>query len=104
MGNTFIDQSENLCKKRALELFGLKEGSWDANVQALSGSCANFYVYYALLNLKDKVMGLSLDTGGHLSHGHKRGDTNVSASSAYYNFQHFKYLNDFQFDFDSIEE
>ena len=44
-GNEYIDQIENLCVKRALELYGLSEEEWGANVQPYSGSPANFAVY-----------------------------------------------------------
>lgn len=65
-GNEVIDQAENLAISRAKELFGAEH----VNVQPLSGSPANLAVYMALLNPGDKVMGFSLDQGGHLSHGH----------------------------------
>lgn len=65
-GNEIIDQAENLAVERAKELFGAEH----VNVQPLSGSPANLAVYMALLNPGDKVLGFSLDQGGHLSHGH----------------------------------
>ncbi len=43
-GNEFIDQAEQLCEKRALDLFGLSDKEWGVNVQPLSGSPANFQV------------------------------------------------------------
>ncbi len=65
-GNEVIDEIENLAISRAKALFGAEH----VNVQPLSGSPANLAVYMALLNPGDKVLGLSLDQGGHLSHGH----------------------------------
>jgi glycine hydroxymethyltransferase len=65
-GNEVIDQAENLAIERAKKLFGAEH----VNVQPLSGGPANLIVYMALLNPGDKVLGLSLDQGGHLSHGH----------------------------------
>ena len=65
-GNEIIDQAESLAISRAKELFSAEH----ANVQPLSGSPANLAVYMALLNPGDKVLGFSLDQGGHLSHGH----------------------------------
>lgn len=65
-GNEIIDQAESLAIFRAKELFGAEH----VNVQPLSGSPANLAVYMALLNPGDKVLGFSLDQGGHLSHGH----------------------------------
>jgi glycine hydroxymethyltransferase len=65
-GNEVIDEAENLAIERAKELFGADH----TNVQPLSGSPANLAVYMALLQPGDKVLGFSLDQGGHLSHGH----------------------------------
>ncbi len=70
-GNEVVDQIENLCKERALKLFGLDPKVWAVNVQSLSGSPANVAVYTAVLPLGAKIMGMSLDQGGHLTHGHK---------------------------------
>jgi len=70
-GQTFTDKLEELCKERALKLFGLSKEKWAVNVQALSGSPANLAVYLALVPTGGKVMGMSLNHGGHLTHGHK---------------------------------
>lgn len=70
-GQEFTDKIENLCKKRALKLFGLSEEKWHVNVQPLSGSPANLAVYTALVPQQGKIMGMTLDNGGHLTHGHK---------------------------------
>jgi glycine hydroxymethyltransferase len=65
-GNEVVDEVETLAIERAKELFGAEH----VNVQSLSGSPANMAVYFALLQPGDKVLGLRLDHGGHLSHGH----------------------------------
>ncbi len=65
-GNEIIDQAESLAIERAKKLFDAEH----VNVQPLSGSPANLAVYMALLDPGDKVLGFSLDQGGHLSHGH----------------------------------
>lgn len=70
-GNEFVDKIENLCKERALSLFGLSKENWHVNVQPLSGSPANLAVLVALVPQGEKIMGMSLDNGGHLTHGHK---------------------------------
>jgi glycine hydroxymethyltransferase len=70
-GQTYTDKIENLCIERALKLFGLSSKKWHVNVQPLSGSPANLAVYLALVPRGGKVMGMSLDHGGHLTHGHK---------------------------------
>ena len=70
-GNAVVDEVERLCQKRALKLFKLNPDEWAVNVQALSGSPANLAVYYAMVPPHGKIMGMSLDHGGHLTHGHK---------------------------------
>lgn len=70
-GNEVSDKVESLCRERALKLFGLSPKNWHVNVQPLSGSPANVAVYTALVSPHGKVMGMSLDHGGHLTHGHK---------------------------------
>ena len=70
-GNEITDQVETLCIERALKLFGLSGEKWHANVQPLSGSPANLAVYTGLVPQGGKIMGMSLDHGGHLTHGHK---------------------------------
>ena len=64
-GNLLIDEAETLARERVKALFGADH----ANVQPHSGANANMAVYLALLSPGDKVMGLSLDHGGHLTHG-----------------------------------
>ncbi|MBI3632449.1 MAG: serine hydroxymethyltransferase [Candidatus Vogelbacteria bacterium] len=70
-GNEISDKVENLCKVRALGLFALDENEWAVNVQPLSGSPANVAVYLALVEPGQKIMGMHLVHGGHLTHGHK---------------------------------
>lgn len=70
-GNQYIDEIENLAKERALKFFGLNSSEWSANVQPYSGSPANFAIYAALAKPGERIMGMSLFSGGHLTHGHK---------------------------------
>lgn len=70
-GNEVIDEVERLCQERALKLFGISVKKWRVNVQALSGSPANLAVYLALVPQGEKIMGMALSCGGHLTHGHK---------------------------------
>ncbi|MFW5853567.1 MAG: serine hydroxymethyltransferase [Patescibacteria group bacterium] len=67
-GNEIMDKIERLARRRALKLFGLNPKRWAVNVQPLSGSPANLAVYSALLKPHSKIMGMSLDHGGHLTH------------------------------------
>lgn len=76
-GNINVDQVEQIAIDRVKELFGAEH----ANVQPHSGSNANAAVYLALLETGDTVMGMSLDQGGHLTHG-----SPVNASGRLYNF------------------
>jgi len=76
-GCEFVDVAENLARDRAKELFGAEH----ANVQPHAGAQANMAVYHALLERGDTVLGLSLDQGGHLTHG-----SLVNFSGQYYNF------------------
>ena len=69
-GQTYTDKIEQLCQARALKLFGLNEKKWHVNVQPLSGSPANVAVYFGVVPLGQKIMGMALDNGGHLTHGH----------------------------------
>ena len=77
-GNEFIDQVETLAIERAKKLFGAEY----ANVQPHSGSQANAAAYMALIQPGDRVMGMSLDAGGHLTHG-----SSVNFSGKLYDFQ-----------------
>lgn len=70
-GNEIIDKVEDLCCERALKLFDLNENEWHINTQPLSGSPANLAVYVGLVPQGAKIMGMSLDHGGHLTHGFK---------------------------------
>lgn len=69
-GNKIIDEIEILAQERARKAFHLGK-NWHVNVQPYSGSPANMAVYYALLQPGDKIMGMSLPFGGHLTHGWK---------------------------------
>ncbi len=80
-GNENVDTIEELAIERAKELFGADH----VNVQPLSGSPANAAVYFALLKPGDTVLGLKLDHGGHLSHGHP-----VNFSGMLYNFVQYE--------------
>lgn len=93
-GQEYIDKIETCCQNRAREAFKLDAKDWAVNVQPLSGSPANFEVYTALLKPGDKLMGLALAHGGHLTHGHHTIDKdgnrkNISSSSHYFEAQNY---------------
>lgn len=99
-GNQVVDKVENLCQKRALKLFKLKPNEWAVNVQPLSGSPANLSVYLALVPPGGKIMGMALEHGGHLTHGHKASITGKFWQSVSYGVDQETE----QLDYDAIKE
>src|SRR5206468_8251515 len=79
-GCEVVDEIEELARSRATQLFGAEH----ANVQPHAGAQANMAVYFAMLKPGDRVLGLSLDHGGHLTHGLK-----VNFSGKLYEFHHY---------------
>lgn len=94
-GNAVIDDVEALAIERCTALFGAEH----ANVQPHSGANANMCVYQALLEPGDKVLGLTLDHGGHLTHG-----ASVNASGMQYDFVGYKVGGDERLDFDALRD
>ena len=76
-GNGVADELEELAMSRGLSLFGLSPEEWSLNVQPYSGSPANLAVWLALVPPGEKVMGMQLAMGGHLTHGHKVSATGI---------------------------
>lgn len=104
-GNQHIDAIELLCQARALKAFGLDKERWGVNVQCLSGSPANLQVYQAIMRPHDRLMGLDLPHGGHLSHGYQTPQRKISAVSTY--FETFPYRVNLEtgiIDYDRLEE
>ena len=95
-GNQIIDDIEALAIERAKSLFGAEH----ANVQPHSGANANMCVYQALMEPGDTAVGLSLDHGGHLTHGAR-----VNASAQYYRFVQYGIApGDERIDFDQVRD
>ena len=94
-GNEYIDEIENLAKDYAKKLFGVTH----VNVQPYSGSPANQAVYFALCKPDDKVMGMNLLYGGHLTHGWK-----VNFSGKYYESIQYTTDKDGFLDYDAIKD
>ncbi|KAK8229888.1 serine hydroxymethyltransferase [Phyllosticta capitalensis] len=104
-GNEHIDEIELTCQKRALQTFGLDPAQWGVNVQTLSGSPANLQVYQAIMRPHERLMGLDLPHGGHLSHGYQTPQKKISAVSTY--FETFPYrvnLDTGLIDYDQLEQ
>ncbi|MBF8249836.1 MAG: putative glycine/serine hydroxymethyltransferase (GlyA) [Candidatus Levybacteria bacterium] len=93
-GQEFADDVEILAQDRAKKLFGVPF----VNVQPYSGSPANSAIYFALLQPKDKIMGLSLAFGGHLTHG-----SPVSFSGKYFTIIPYKLDHQGIIDYDEVE-
>ena len=95
-GCEYIDIFEETARKYAKKLFGAKY----ANVQPHSGSSANMAVYRALLKHGDKVMGMNLSNGGHLTHGHKMSFSGQDYEIIDYDLN----IKDEQIDYDAMKE
>ncbi len=95
-GNQVVDEIEDIARERVKALFGAEH----ANVQPHSGANANLGVYLAVLDPGDKVMGMSLDHGGHLTHG-----SPVNISGRYYDFVAYGVTpSDERIDYDAMRE
>jgi len=97
-GNKIVDQIELLAQKRARQAFKLNK-NWHVNVQPYSGSPANMAVYCALLKPNDKIMGMSLPFGGHLTHGWK-----VNFSGKFYKTAQYRVKKDGYLDYGEIRK
>lgn len=98
-GQENADKIERLAVERAKIAFNLPE-DWHVNVQSYSGSPANLAVYFALCKPGDVVVGLGLNSGGHLSHGHK-----VSVTGKLFNVHQFDVDKESKLiDYDALED
>ncbi len=95
-GCEYVDAVEDLARERAKDLFGAEH----ANVQPHSGSQANQAVYFAVLQPGDKVLGMDLSHGGHLTHG-----SPVNLSGSWFEFVHYGVRTDTEtIDYDQVAD
>lgn len=94
-GQKYTDEVENLAILRAKKIFGAQH----VNVQPLSGAPANMIAYSAVLKPGDKILGMDLSHGGHLTHGHP-----VTLSAKIYKFVGYKTENDGKIDYEKLEK
>ncbi len=94
-GNAVADSVEILAAERTKKLFGVPY----ANMQALSGSPANTAIYFALLSNGDRMMGMDLASGGHITHGNPMGIT-----GRLFKVSHYRLGKDNTLDYDAIEK
>jgi len=99
-----INCLEELCQQRALTAFSLNNKTWGVNVQSYSGSTANFSVYAALLKPGEKLMGLDLPSGGHLTHGYATLTKKISNSAIFFESKSYKVGKDSLINYDELEE
>ena len=103
-GNKYIDQLESLCCDRALKAFNLNSKEWGVNVQPYSGSVANVAAYLSILKPHDRIMGLDLPSGGHLSHGFYTKNKKISSTSIIFESFPYSVKEDGYIDYDKLEE
>lgn len=103
-GNVVIDKIESLCQTRALKAYHLDSNEWGVNVQPYSGSIANLIAYNALLQPNDRIMGLDLPSGGHLTHGFYTHKKKISVTSVFYQSLPYYINNNGYIDYDRLEQ
>ncbi len=98
-GNKIIDQVEDEVKNLAYRAFKISAENWGVNVQPYSGSIANMAVYLASVNVGEKILAMSLEHGGHLTHGH-----HVSWTGKLFKFKHYGVGEDGYLNYDKISK
>jgi len=98
-GNRYIDELEDEVIELVYKAFNISKNDYGVNVQSYSGSTANFEAYFGVLNIGDKILSMSLEHGGHLTHGHS-----VSITGKIFNFEHYGVGEDGFIDYEKVLE
>lgn len=96
-GNAVVDEIEDQTVALVYKVFKISPQKWGVNVQPYSGSIANLAVYLGTVPLGGKILAMSLNHGGHLTHGHP-----VSWTGKLFNFQHYGVGQDGYLDYDEV--
>src|SRR3989338_5030808 len=98
-GNKYIDELEDAVIDLTYQAFGISKDDYRINVQPYSGSIANIAAYFGALNIGDKILSMSLEHGGHLTHGHS-----VSITGKVFSFEHYGVGEDGFINYDQVRE
>ncbi len=98
-GNKYIDELEDEVIDLVYRAFKIDKNDYRVNVQPYSGSIANIAAYFGALNIGDKILSMSLEHGGHLTHGHS-----VSITSKVFQFEHYGVGEDGFINYDNVLE
>jgi len=98
-GNQYIDELEDEDIDLVYKVFKVHKEEYSVNVQPYSGSIANIAAYFGALNVGDKILSMSLEHGGHLTHGHS-----VSITGKVFSFEHYGVGEDGFINYDQVRE
>ncbi len=98
-GNQYIDELEDEVVDLVYKVFKVHKEEYSINVQPYSGSIANIAAYFGALNVGDKILSMSLEHGGHLTHGHS-----VSITGKVFNFEHHGVGEDGFINYEQVKE
>ena len=98
-GNQFVDELEDEVVSLVHKAFNIQKDEYSVNVQPYSGSIANIAAYFGSLNIGDKILSMSLEHGGHLTHGHS-----VSITGKIFDFEHYGVGQDGFINYDDVME